>query len=57
MRPQTSLTPLQAELDMLTHWHFAFKTNLTTGLTMRHVADLHDIAIHKYIQNAFYMCT
>jgi len=31
---QTSLTQFQAELDMLTHWHFAFKTNLTTGLTM-----------------------
>ncbi len=40
MRSQTSMRSLQAELDMLTFWHFAFEINLTNGLTLRPVADL-----------------
>ena len=44
MRSQTSLRSLQAELDMLTFWHFAFEVILTNGLTLRPVADLQCLA-------------
>lgn len=43
MRSQTSLRR-QAELGMLTFLHFAFEVILTSGLTLRPVADLQCLA-------------